>query len=662
MNYNDGILYNKKYLVIVPTKKKTYFNYLRYSFNDVVLFNPKNDIENLKRFINNNNFRQLIFVDYIPEYFEIIGSQREHHVIKFLFTGSLGGFSDMKLYYEFKKILELYNNDNISSVGFLDKNLYESFKEKINCSYVILDVQNSNTSKDSSDNNVVGILSDDSKDTHSFYNSLSAIKLSDCIANIYGYSKETKKFLRLFNINYITSKSTLELIKKSSINLYINFTDNNNLLFIESMDNNVPCILGNNSLLNGKLKDMLTVNSDDSIDEISNKILYVRNHKKNIMREYKKFRKSYSNNSEKSIEEFLGCKKKCEFKSEYPLLLSIVVPVYNTEKYLESCLKSILKALPNKIIDKTEILIINDGSSDNSEEIILKYKNNFPDLIKYIKQDNHGLGNVRNVGLKNAKGKYIASIDSDDTIDSRFFISALDAMNNNIDVVICDWLSVTNDSSFQTPAIECFLNNKVNKYEGMLYTTIMPSSCNKIIKKAIFDELGITYMEDKYEDLSTNPFIMLAAKTIKYINKPYYRYYIRSNSIMRSSAGTSMIKVIKEFDNRLKKYKNYVNVDINKFKFYTYSWRIEEFIINQLYDLKDKELEKFINLIYSQIYTIIKEMFDNEYYIKFINKLNDNTIIDRNKSINKKSLINYVIKHKKDAHKINALIVYSNSL
>ncbi len=666
MNYNDDILYNKNYLLIVPAISKDYFKYLKYSFKNVILFDSTKDLDNIIKFIDKNNFQQLIFVDYMPEYLEIIKSVKKKYIYKILYTNSLGGFSNKFNYFNFKSVIDLYNTNKINSIGFIDKNLYEILKNKnIKSFHISLDVSKKDCTNNENkiSNKTVGILSVEKQLTHSFYNELSALKFRNYTAKVLNISKETRDFLKLFKINYMNCKTNQELIENNCANVYVNFTDNNDLVFIESMDRGIPCILGNNSIIDkGYLKDMLVVDSDDSVDEISNKLFNAVKNKSKILKEYDNFRIKYSKKSRKEIEEFLECEveKNCITNED---LLSIVVPVYNTEKYLDTCLKSILKALPNKIRKKTEILVINDGSKDNSEDIILKYKNKFPDLVKYIKQNNHGLGNVRNVALKNAKGKYIASIDSDDTINKSFFKEALKYMQNDIDIIIYDWLSITDNSKFETAAIEWIFND-INKYEGLLYTTIMPSTCNKIIKKSLYDNLKIKFMEDKYEDLSTNPFIMLSAKTIKYINKPYYEYYIRNNSIMRSSAGYSMIDVLKEVDNRLDKYKKYINVDIDKFKFYTYSWRIEEFIINQLYELEQEDLINFLNQM-DRIKNIILYIISNKYYEDMLNNISNKKFIsyvkDRNKAYKDGNLLDFINKYKnqnKKIYKLTAPIIY----
>lgn len=661
---DSSYIYNKKFIVVVPTMSLEYLEELNYSFGNTIIFDNTKNLNSTINFINENNFEQIIFVDYQLEYYDIINSLKNKNKVKLIFTKAMGAFSNPFIYSLFKGILDLYSKFNIDKIGFLDRNLYETLNGKnINCCHIILDIDikedNDNFSEKS-----VGLLNDEENPRHSFYNELSAIKFKDYFASLYNISKRTKKFMKLFDIKYKTQSEIENVYKNNLVNLYVNFTDNNNMVFIKSMDNNVPCILGNNELLEDSkyLNSMLVVNSDDNINEISEKIELVKKNRKKIISEYKKFREIYSKKSKKSISDFLGFdlikKRDVDFHN---LILTIVVPVYNTEKYLDKCLKSILKALPHNLRNKSEILIINDGSKDNSEQIILEYKNKYPKLINYVKQKNHGLGNVRNVALKNAKGKYIASIDSDDTINKSFFKDSIPYINDNIDVIIYDWLSITDTSKFETPAIEWIFND-INRYEGLLYTTIMPSTCNKIIKKELYDNLNIKFMEDKYEDLSTNPFIMLSAETIKYINKPYYEYYIRSNSIMRSSAGYSMIDVLKEVDNRLNKYIEYVNVDIEKFKFYTYSWRIEEFIFNQLYTIDDSELNMFIKKI-NEIKDIIQSVFDNKYYENMLNTINNKNMVQYIKKRNKEfknNNLNHFIKgiRNKEYYKLTAPIIY----
>lgn len=662
MEKSLDIIYNKKYLVIVPTMSEELLDSFEYTFGNSLLM--KNDLDEISfytQFINQNNFQQIIFVDFQLEYLELIDKLDEKHDIKFIFTKSLASLSDTFFYDVFKNIVKLYNQEKISAIGFLDNNLYQVLKKKYkNIFYLLLDREECTSAQNKNDK-TIGILNNQEDPKHSYYNELSAIKLLDgYTAKITKPSKVNKEFLKTFDIHYKVVKNA---IKNNEINLYINFTNNNYLIFLESMDNNIPCILGNTSILdnNKKLKEYLVMKSDDDVNEIADRVKNAIKNKKEILKLYSDFRKEYKEETNKRVEKFTGIEKNINLKEKkYDKLLSVIVPVYNVEGYLAKSLQSILDAR----IDDMEILVINDGSKDNSEEIALKFQKKYPNIIRYIKQENHGLGNVRNVGLKEAKGKYIASIDSDDTININFFTDAEEYMNKNVDMIIYDWLTVTDKEKYPTAALDYIYIGK-NRYRGILYTTIMPSQCNKIIKKELYDRLKINYIEDKYEDLSTNPIVLMATETIKYINKPYYEYYIRSNSIMRSSPGYSMIDVIGKVNKRLEQYKKYCNLDLQEFKFNIFYWRIEQYIINPLFDLEGKELDKMIEYIEKNIKDLYLDLLNSKFGEKMINniknkKLQEN-IIKRNKMINKGELKEFIIKFKKQKEKYSLtppIIVY----
>ena len=657
------IIYNKEYLVIVPKMTEHLLEAFQYSFGNVILMNNSvEEIRHVTEFINKNNFRQLILVDYQIEYEEVINNLIRQHDIKIIFTKSLGSLCDEFITYTFNNIYKLYENGIASKIGFIDKNFYETLKHKDEkVEYIQLDIEPVEEEEDYEENRV-GLLNNQGNSKHSFYNELSGIKLSNRYsAKLHNPDKTTKKFLKLFNISHtITNKE--ELYKNNLVNLYVNFTDNNNLEFIKSMDYGVPCILGNNQILSNEknLQELLVMKSDDDIDEISSRISSVAKNREKIKNEYKKFREKYSKESKESIKNFIEINVKKEEEKKDELLLTIVVPAYNVEKYIANTLDSIIAAA----IESMEILIINDGSTDETEKAIKPYVKKYPELIRYIRQENHGLGNVRNVGLKEAKGKYIASIDSDDTINIDFFQDAEEYLKKDIDIVMYDWLTITNNDSYETTASDwIFNNNQWNRYEALLYTTIMPSACNKIIKKELYKELDINYIEDKFEDLSTTPFIMLKAETIKYFNKQYYEYYIRSNSIMRTKPGYSMIDVIKLVEERLEKYKKYLKVDIDDFKYYTYSWRIEEYIMNQLYTIDEKEINNFLKYIMNNIKDIIIDIFNNKRYKELLSNLSEEHktyIEERNKAFLNNELEKFIIKAKKkeDYFKLTPPIIY----
>lgn len=627
------IIYNKKYLVLVPSATEDLLNGFQYTFGNTLLM--KNDLEELEfyiKFINQNNFQQLIFVDFQIEYIELMDKLEEKHDIKFIYTKSLSSLSNQFYYDMFKNIVDLFKRGKISSLGFTDYSLFQIMKNKHNNIYhILLDIENTG-SQLSKTTNTIGVLNSANNPIDSYYNELSSIKLlDDYIAKIKKPYKTEKSFLKTFDINYVIAKKN-KLINDNIVNLYINFTNTNNLVFLESMDNKIPCILGNTSLLDDykELKEFLVMKSDDDVNEIADRIKIVIKNKDKILKLYKQFRTNYKKETEETRTLFTGVPVTQEEEKKDSKLLSVIVPVYNVEKYLAKSLQSIIDAR----IDDMEIIIINDGSKDNSEKIALKYKKRYPNLIRYIKQENHGLGNVRNVGLKEAKGKYIASIDSDDTININFFTDALEYMEKDIDMIIYDWLTVTDNENYPTAALDYIYQGK-NRYTGLMYTTIMPSQCNKIIKKEIYDKLNINYIEDKYEDLSANPIVLMATETIKYFNKPYYEYYLRSNSINRSSPGYSMIDVIKKVDERINQYKEYCNIDMAEFKFNVFYWRIEQYIINPLFDLDGKDLDKMIKYIEKNIMELYLNLMTSEYGEKMINNIKNKKLRENIEKRNK---------------------------
>lgn len=664
MNDKDyELIYNDDYCVIIPGITSDLLTAFQYTFKNVFLMNSQS-IEKTLNVLKNSIFKKIILVDYQIEYEKIITEKNEKTDIYFLYTGALANFTSEFDYMIFKSVFKLYEETKNSKFGLLDKGLYNALKvNHDSIYYLMLDTPVINKEKTNNANNTIGLLNDEKKPVHSFYNELTAIKLiDDSIVNIRKSNQTTKKFLHDFNINYRQYKNIEDIMINSEINLYINFTNTNNMLFLNSMDLGIPCILGNTELLdnNEYLKKMLVMKSDDDVNEMASKIEIVKKEKNKIISEYKKYRSNYCELVKKYKESFLETKTEEKDNKKYEKLLSVIVPVYNTEKYLKKSLDSII----NASIDDMEILVINDGSTDNSETIIEEYEKNYPEIIRYIKKKNGGLGSVRNVGLKEAKGKYIASVDSDDTINFRFFKEAEEYLKDDIDIVLYDWLSINeNNETFETPAIEWTLKDK-GKYEGLLYSSIMPSTCNKIMKKSIIDSLNLKYVEDKYEDLSLNPIVMLKAKKIKYIPKPYYEYYLRSGSLMRSSAGYSMINIIQELNKRIESIKENITIDTDEFKYYTFSWRIEEYIINQLYTIKQEEIDEYIKKIYENVYNICLELFDSKYYKTMLDKLSNkdkkNYIEKRNTAFKNKKLKEFITNAKKTnkIEKITSLIIY----
>lgn len=653
------ICYNLDYLVIVPVKDEYLFEDICWTLGNALLFeNCVEDTEFLIKFLKKNTIGQLIFVDYYAEYDEIISTLVDEHEIKFVFTKSLGELSNEFISNDFAKICEKYERGEVERVGFLDRYLYEAMRLRHHkVDMVLLDTIVSEKKGETS--NTVGFLGAGNSDYCSFYNELSSMSfLPQYKVKLYHPVEEAIKFAKNYGIKYEITEDLVELVGGNICNLDVNFAGGLALNFIKSMDIEIPCVVGNNGFLTDEysvMDECLVVRSDDDVNEIAEKVECAIENKEEILKEYKKFRTEYRRKTKELTRKFLGFDVEAQDEVEYEKLLTVVVPVYNTEKYLASCLDSIIEAR----VPEMEILVVDDGSTDDSEKVIKGYVERCPDLVRCIKQKNRGLGSVRNVGLKEAKGKYIASIDSDDVVGRGFFEDALPYLEEGIDVVFCDWMSVAEDKRFETVALDqVFDSRKV--MEGLLYTTIMPSTCNKIFKKSLFLDNKIEYLEQKYEDLSANPLVLLKAETVKYIRKPYYNYYLRGNSLMRSKVDPrEMVDALAYLDKKL----DVINEAINEeeFKHFTYSWRIEEYILNPLYELNGKELDEAIKYIYKNTYGLIKDVFESKYYKKmlrgFKSKELKEYIEERNEAFIEKKLKVFISKTK-EPQKLTAGIVY----
>ena len=254
-------------------------------------------------------------------------------------------------------------------------------------------------------------------------------------------------------------------------------------------------------------------------EEANNKVEY---------RRYK-IRTTYGFSEEELALEKINLKELIKKKKlEKEILLSIIVPVYNTEPYLEKCLNSIVEDVP----ENTEIIIINDGSPDNSEKIIKKFEKEYKDIIKYYKKENGGLSHTKNYGLSKARGKYIGFVDSDDYIKPNMFKTMIKgALVENADVVYCDVELVYEDGSNR---INLTTNpNRDDELMSHLDTSLMPASWSKIVKKELFE--GLDYpVKMNNEDIAVSPILFARSKKTYKIPTPFYKYFQRTGSIQNS--------------------------------------------------------------------------------------------------------------------------------
>lgn len=219
------------------------------------------------------------------------------------------------------------------------------------------------------------------------------------------------------------------------------------------------------------------------------------------------------------------------------VLVSIIVPIYNVEKYLKTCLDSLI----NQTLQEIEIILVNDCSTDRSEDIILEYQGIDPRIL-YLKQEtNQGQGLARNYALDNANGEYILFVDSDDYI-------ALDASEKlygtakqlNLDILEANYYKVypTHKKKQQNVLFTGILSG--NEYFEEIPFTV-GVIWNKLWRTNFIKENNLKFVKEIFEDVIFISVSTLVAKRVFRINYTFYYYIIRNNSIMTSKVSKKHI-------------------------------------------------------------------------------------------------------------------------
>lgn len=244
-------------------------------------------------------------------------------------------------------------------------------------------------------------------------------------------------------------------------------------------------------------------------------------------------------------------------------IVSVLIPVYNVEDYLEKCLNSVIAQTLNNI----EIICVNDGSTDGSAEILKKYKNK-DNRIKIITKENGGLPSARNAGLEVAKGKYIGFVDSDDYIESTMFETMVNnAMLHDSDVVICG-ANIFPESPRADQWLYDTLSPRPRHYEkfdsDILFKEIdtTPFLWRTIVSKRLIDSRNFRLDEDVVlgEDKAFQCKIYPYAKGITVIPDKLYNYYwCRPGSLMAESAYTNLTGKVKKHVKLVKSIADYIS-------------------------------------------------------------------------------------------------------
>lgn len=240
------------------------------------------------------------------------------------------------------------------------------------------------------------------------------------------------------------------------------------------------------------------------------------------------------------------------------MLISLIIPIYNVEKYIEECLRSVTSQL--NINDSVEVILVDDGSPDNSVTLVDKHLNSLHDGVRskfiLIRQENKGLSGARNVGIDKATGQYLAFLDSDDLLEHNFFDQVTQIIRKQSPDIIQFRASRFNDAG----QVFNFLN--FNPKDGLYeMKTVWPNLCNesawfawlRVYKRNLFN--NIRYPQGKnYEDAYTTPYVFLKAQNIYFIDQLLIKYRMNPESITSKKSkkniedlGGAAFKMINDF-------------------------------------------------------------------------------------------------------------------
>ena len=282
--------------------------------------------------------------------------------------------------------------------------------------------------------------------------------------------------------------------------------------------------------------------------------------------------------------------------------ISVIVPIYNSEAYLNKCIDSLINQTKKDI----EIILVNDGSTDASDKIIKSYKDK---RIKYYKNKNKGIGYSRNFGIDKSNSKYIMFLDSDDYLD----IHACEELYKKIekdksDVVVSDFIKSHNGTD-EIIKINDFKKTNLNKNSNILLD-INLSPWNKIYSSKLIKDNNIRFPEDiKYEDVLFVLECLDKANNISKLNKALNYYVVRDNSETKTydKKVFDILEVVKRFRSYFNnKYKE--DVDKLTIKILT------NYTIQQRYQINIKDAYKFIDDVFNYLKKEIPDYKNNKYY------------------------------------------------
>lgn len=318
-------------------------------------------------------------------------------------------------------------------------------------------------------------------------------------------------------------------------------------------------------------------------------------------------------------------------------LISIIVPIYNVEKYLNKCIESIVK----QTYENIEIILIDDGSNDNSGIICDEYAKKDNRII-VVHKENGGVSSARNKGLKIAKGEWISFVDADDWIEQIFCQTLLNKVTQEqADIALCGYNRITDNQIEKINANnqEVFLNS--NEY---LVKSLNPQTgfgfCHmKLIKKEVLKSISFNERIEVGEDALFNIQLSTYIKKAVFLKQPLYNYRINNQSVVKrydenyANKYLKSMKIIEEYIWQEYNEENEENIEIKQNYYNFVAYHIMLIIVNYCYHPDNK-------MCNAQRKNMLKEVINNDLFIIGLKKSNYNNI-----SLTRKITL-YTLKHK----------------
>ena len=298
--------------------------------------------------------------------------------------------------------------------------------------------------------------------------------------------------------------------------------------------------------------------------------------------------------------------------------LSIIIPIYNVEKYLSKCLNSILEQTYKEI----EIILVNDGSTDNSKDIAVSYCERFPNVFKYFEKDNGGLSSARNFGLEKISGDFVGFLDSDDYIDNDLYEIMINSLDSSIKIVECDFIweyengkSVLDKTSEYNSIKDLMVNGRVVAW-------------NKIYNVEWLEKINIKFKEGLlYEDLNFFFKIVPHLTSISEVStvKNSFVHYVQHKGTITSDNSLNILDIIKSYEDV---FHYYNEKQINDLCFdeleYKFSRNLMGAFLKRAIKIKDKRQRK---IILDEFWNNVLSYYPNWKKNKYIKKLSKQNIL-----------------------------------